>query len=185
MAADGRFVITWASQQDINLNISATDYGIYARMFNADGSGTALGEFRINAYTLGGQVTPAIAVNATDNFAVVWAGPDVNFPKTVDIYSRFVDPPSGSGTTTAKETFALSGPTSGSYAAGSSVTIAWTAGGVVAGSTISLCYDTDNVINGNEKWIEIDAVTAADGTASYTWNTTGVAPGTYYVGGYL
>ena len=77
MAADGRFVVTWSSQQDTNLNISTLDYGIYARMFNADGSGTALGEFRINAITLGNQVTPAIAVDSTDNFVVVWAGPDV------------------------------------------------------------------------------------------------------------
>ena len=26
---------------------------------------------------------------------------------------------------------------------------------------------------------------AANGNGSYNWNTTGVAPGTYYIGGYL
>ena len=86
----------------------------------------------------------------------------------------------------AAQTFVLSGPTSGSYHAGDSVTIAWTAGGVVAGNKISLCYDRDTTWwNGNETWIEIDQVAAANGSGSYTWNTTGVAPGTYYVAGYL
>ena len=79
----------------------------------------------------------------------------------------------------------LTGPTSGSYAAGRSVTIEWTAANVVAGSKISLCYDTDTAFNGNEHWIEIDGVAAANGSGTYTWNTTGVAPGTYYVAGYM
>ena len=98
MAADGRFVVTWSSQQDTNLNVSTLDYGIYARMFNADGSGTSLGEFRINAVTLGNQLTPAIAVNATDNYVVAWDGPSISNPGMVDIFARVVDPPSGGGT---------------------------------------------------------------------------------------
>ena len=28
-------------------------------------------------------------------------------------------------------------------------------------------------------------MTAANGSGTYTWNTTGVAPGTYYIAGYL
>ncbi len=59
------------------------------------------------------------------------------------------------------------------------------ASGVVSGGKISLCYDTDATFNGNEKWIEIDGVKAADGAGSYTWNTAGVAPGTYYIAGYM
>ena len=39
--------------------------------------------------------------------------------------------------------------------------------------------------NGNEHWIEVDQVAAANGNGSYSWDTTGVAPGTYYIGGYL
>ncbi len=83
------------------------------------------------------------------------------------------------------QTFALSGPTSGTFIVGQSVSIQWMAGGVVSGGKISLCYDTDTTFNGNEKWIEIDGVKAADGAGSYTWNTAGVAPGTYYIAGYL
>ncbi len=85
----------------------------------------------------------------------------------------------------ATPTFDLTGPTSGTYSAGQNVTIAWTAANVGSGSTISLCYDTDTTFNGNETWIEIDQVAAVDGAGAYTWDTTGTASGTYYVGGYL
>ena len=80
--------------------------------------------------------------------------------------------------------FTLTGPTSGTFTAGQTVTIQWTAANVAAGSSISLAYDTTTNW-GNPKWIEIGAVTAANGSASYSWNTTGVAAGTYYLGGYL
>ena len=80
--------------------------------------------------------------------------------------------------------FTLTGPTSGTFTAGQTVTIQWTAANVDAGSSISLAYDTTTNW-GNPKWIEIGAVTAANGSASYSWNTTGVAAGTYYLGGYL
>ena len=62
------------------------------------------------------------------------------------------------------QTFALTGPTSGTIRR-AAVTIAWTAANVVAGSKISLCYDTDTTFNGNEHWIEIDGVAAANGAA--------------------
>ena len=80
--------------------------------------------------------------------------------------------------------FMLSGPTSGTFTAGQIVTIQWTAGNIDGGSSVSLAYDTTTNW-GNPKWIEIGAVTAANGSASYGWNTTGVAAGTYYLGGYL
>jgi cyclophilin family peptidyl-prolyl cis-trans isomerase len=87
--------------------------------------------------------------------------------------------------TTTPSTFVLTGPTFGTYQVGSSIGIQWTAGNVASGEKISLCYDTDTSFNGNEHWIEIDQVKAANGSASYAWNTTGVAPGTYYVAGYM
>ncbi len=84
------------------------------------------------------------------------------------------------------QTFALSGPTSGTYAPGHNITIAWKAGNVSANDVITLCLDTDTTLwNGNERWIEIDKVAAANGNGSYTFDPTGFAPGTYYVGGYM
>ena len=53
MASNGNFVITWQSFGQAN----ATNYAIYARMYNANGTdyvntaGTDLGEFRINNST--------------------------------------------------------------------------------------------------------------------------------------
>ena len=85
----------------------------------------------------------------------------------------------------AAQTFALSGPTTGTYQAGDTVNIQWAAGNVVAGSKISLCYDTDTTFDKNEHWIEIDGVAAANGAGSYTWNTANMPAGTYYIGGYM
>ncbi|MBN2577927.1 MAG: hypothetical protein JXB10_02970, partial [Pirellulales bacterium] len=82
--------------------------------------------------------------------------------------------------------FVLSGPTSGTYTAGQNVTVTWTATNVPAGGVISLCLDQDlQWMNGNERWIEIDQVAAANGNGSYTFDPAGIASGTYYVGGYL
>ena len=54
-----------------------------------------------------------------------------------------------------------------------------------AGSKISLCYDADPIFNGNEHWIEIDSVAAADGDGQFPGYTGGVAPGTYFIAGYM
>ena len=83
----------------------------------------------------------------------------------------------------AVPTFNLAAPGPGSYTAGQTVQIQWTAGNVAAGSTIALCYDTGTTFGG-ATWITYNQA-AADGNGTYSWNTTGVAPGTYYVGGYL
>jgi hypothetical protein len=81
-------------------------------------------------------------------------------------------------------TFALTAPTSGTFTASQLVTINWTAANVSANNVVSLCLDKDTkMMNGNEKWIEIDQAKATDG--HFTFNTTGYAPGTYYIGGYM
>jgi cyclophilin family peptidyl-prolyl cis-trans isomerase len=86
----------------------------------------------------------------------------------------------------AMPTFRLTAPASGTFNVGQTVVIAWAAANVIGGTKISLCYDADKTPNRNEHWIEIDQVSAANGYSTYTtWNTSGVAPGTYYIGGYL
>ena len=87
----------------------------------------------------------------------------------------------------APPAFTLTGPSAGTFSAGQSVTIQWTAANVdAAGPTkISLGYDADaTAFDANEHWLEIDQVTAANGAGSYSWNTTGIAAGTYYLSGY-
>ncbi|MEN6449416.1 MAG: hypothetical protein ABFC96_02905 [Thermoguttaceae bacterium] len=82
--------------------------------------------------------------------------------------------------------FSLTAPTSGAVTVGQTVTIQWDADNVPAGSTVSLCYDTAPTFgSGNVSWIEISQVTAVDGSGSYVWNTSGIMPGSYYIGGYL
>ncbi len=83
MDAKGDYVVTWSSFQDIpDPNNPTKDYGIYARLFNADGtnyrnsSGQALGEFRVNSLTLGNQITPAVSVSPSGRTVVAWAGPE-------------------------------------------------------------------------------------------------------------
>ena len=88
----------------------------------------------------------------------------------------------------APPAFGLTGPSAGTFTAGVSVTIAWSAANVdTAGPTkISLAYDPDATpFDANEHWLEVDGVTAANGTGSYAWNTTGIASGTYYLAGYM
>ena len=95
----GNFVITWSTfDQD---NDITDDYGIYARIYNANGSnfrdpntGAVLGEFRINENTVGDQVRPAIAVDSDGDFVITWVGPDYDTTTAVaadtDVYSRVV-----------------------------------------------------------------------------------------------
>ncbi len=84
----------------------------------------------------------------------------------------------------AAPTFTLSGPASGSYTIGQTIPIQWTDANVPSGSTISLAYDTTTNW-GNPMWIEIGGVSAANGSASYSWNTASLTAGTYYIAGYL
>jgi len=90
--------------------------------------------------------------------------------------------------TAAAPAFTLTGPTAGTFSAGQSVTIGWTAANVdVGGPTkITLGYDPDAAaFDADQRWIEVDGVIAANGTSSYSWNTTGVASGTYHLSGYM
>jgi hypothetical protein len=70
VAADGSFVVVWASQfQD------GGHYGIFAQRFDATGMPRG-GEFQVNTYTTFNQVSPAVASRADGGFVVVWQGPD-------------------------------------------------------------------------------------------------------------
>ena len=86
----------------------------------------------------------------------------------------------------AGDSFALSTPSPLTYTAGQSVTIQWTES-IIAGhsGSINLAYAPNATAwSPNATWM-YNVATAADGTGSYAWNTTGVAAGTYYLSGYL
>jgi predicted Zn-dependent protease len=63
----GDFVITWQSHgQD------GSGWGVYGQRFYAGGAYNG-GEFRVNTYTAGDQMSPAVAMNrTTGDFVVVW-----------------------------------------------------------------------------------------------------------------
>ncbi len=99
MAADGDFTVTWSSFQDMpDPNTTDLDYGIYARMYNADGTdfqdagGTTLGEYRVNAIREGNQVTPAVGVSPAGKTVVAWAGPITPAANTMSVFARIIDP---------------------------------------------------------------------------------------------
>ena len=159
-------------------------YGAADPAFTASYSGFQYGQ----ALAASG-VTGAPSLTSTDDVT----SPSGSYPITAGVgtlsaqnYSfSFVN---GTLTILPAPTFTLTGPSSGTFAPGQGVTIGWTAANVdVAGvSKISLGYDQDSTaFDANEHWIEVDQVTAANGAAAYSWNTTGVAAGTYYLGGYM
>ncbi|HBO42785.1 MAG TPA: hypothetical protein DD670_02370, partial [Planctomycetaceae bacterium] len=131
---DFGFVVTWTSfnQDSLPDETNHRDYCICARMYNSDGTDfihpgvgpTPVGEFRVNAETVGDQYGSAVSMDANGHYVVVWAGvstsvdtfvlppPDATdqtpIPTTIQmpaIYSRYIDPPvqEGASSTTSTE----------------------------------------------------------------------------------
>ncbi len=75
------------------------------------------------------------------------------------------------------------------YERGTVIPIPFTAANVALGAKISLAYTPAAMWAGWSKspiyWIEIDGISATNGNSVYNWNTTGVVPNIFYVGGYL
>ena len=79
------FVITWTSfNQDYPQDDDVRDNGIFARMFNSNGTDyidarvgpNPIGEFLVNALTEGDQVASAVSMDADGHFVVTWTGPE-------------------------------------------------------------------------------------------------------------
>jgi len=66
MSPTGSFAVVWQS-----LNQDGNDYEVYGRCFDNVGAPTSA-EFRVNSYMTLGQTDPAIAMDSSGNFAVVW-----------------------------------------------------------------------------------------------------------------
>ena len=67
MDADGDFVVAWGSEgQD-------GDYtGVYAQRYDGGGGRAQGPEFRVNTFTTGSQLRPAVAVDDDGDFVVAW-----------------------------------------------------------------------------------------------------------------
>jgi len=66
MAADGRFVVVWMSQ-----NQDGDGLGVFGQRYNA--TGTTVGvEFQVNRHATGGQVKPRVEMADDGRFVIVW-----------------------------------------------------------------------------------------------------------------
>ena len=127
MDSSGAFVISWTSLQVPDSDGQTAYDGVYARMYNANGTtawtdpNTGMAEFRINA-----TITPsspknlpnaeqsAVAMDGNGNFTTVWLGPYALVPlfgEVNDIYARVVliNPQSSGGSTASPMRSAFDG----------------------------------------------------------------------------
>ncbi len=92
----GNYVVTWTTYGQDNSDrlgpddSTPLDKGIYARIFNADGTANAdyPNEFRVNATTEGDQVDSAVSMDSDGDFVIVWSGPDELYD--TNVFERIV-----------------------------------------------------------------------------------------------
>ncbi len=83
VAADGHYVVVWQSN-----NQDGSKFGIFARIFNADGSARS-GEIAVNTLTLDDQTLPTVAIDPSGRFVVAWQSNDPAVGGTGwDVYAR-------------------------------------------------------------------------------------------------
>jgi hypothetical protein len=150
----------WGNPKWIQLNGLAAANGSGAYSWNT--AGLTAGTYYLEGYLYSPSTGTKILSHLTTSFTVTGAP----------------------GTAAPTSTFALTGVASPSYVTGQPISIKWNSANVPSGSKISLAYDTTKNW-GDPKWIELNRVAAASGNGTYSWNTAGLAPGTYYIAGYL
>jgi hypothetical protein len=67
-AADGSFMVVWTSNQD------GSDWGVFARRYNAAGLPTTPTDIQVNSFTSGSQGYASVAADAAGNMIVAWSG---------------------------------------------------------------------------------------------------------------
>ncbi|MBN2021737.1 MAG: trypsin-like serine protease [Pirellulales bacterium] len=136
----GIFVIVWTSfNQDTPYDENLRDWGIYGRMYNANGTdyvdarvgANPIGEFRVNAQTEGDQHAASVAMDAEGHYIVSWSGMhhEITTLVTQDdgqggqtepvqtqrplsaIYTRFIDPPANGSSDAAQAELVVPGTT--------------------------------------------------------------------------
>jgi hypothetical protein len=188
---DGNFSICWHSLgQDDPIT---TDYGIMGRSYNAAGTAVT-NEYCINNYQLEHrgidyQMYPAMTRRCgSGQWVCSWNGYQGIAPSggTLGIWhSQVKDVGDIRRQPLPGLWWAMNAPLSGTYNVGSNITISWTATGVQPGYTVCLCYASQPNLSGEEHWITVGEIQAINEIATWTWNTTGATPGTWYIGGYI
>ncbi|MDL1983033.1 MAG: DUF4347 domain-containing protein, partial [Deltaproteobacteria bacterium] len=84
VAADGSYVVAWASQ-----NQDGDGYGVYAQRYDADGNAVG-GEIPVNTSTTGDQTNPSIAMDDAGNFVVTWQTNHV-YTTTTSVFAQRFD----------------------------------------------------------------------------------------------
>jgi hypothetical protein len=69
--AAGNFVVVWQSRSQ-----DGSDYGIFARRYDASGAPLGGSEFRVNSMTAYAQTGPRVASSAAGQLVVAWDSPD-------------------------------------------------------------------------------------------------------------
>ena len=80
--------------------------------------------------------------------------------------------------------FTLTAPASGTFSVGQTIAVQWNAGNVPAGSTVSFAT-TPTPLGTATSTGSRTTSPPTNGSGSFNWDTTGVAPGNYYIAGYL
>jgi len=96
-ATDGRFVVSWQS-----LNQDGSGWGVFARLFNADGTPLS-NDIRVNQTTSGTQQKPALTLLADGGFAIAWEGKGKTDASREDSYGVFVRKFNANGTPATSE----------------------------------------------------------------------------------
>jgi hypothetical protein len=158
MKADGtEFVAVWQAP-DGGTNNSAGDFGIFARLFNANWQPIG-NEFQVNTTTANSQVHPDVGMDANGNFVVAWESFGQGVAGATDsgiVAQRFNSSGTKLGTEFVVQTnnagnASMDSPAVGVNASGEFV-IAWDAGdGVLVSSVFAKEYGsitTGNVVSG-------------------------------------
>ena len=93
MDATGDFAITWESYAQDGIS-----YGVYAQRYNATGIAQGV-EFKVNAFTLGIQNYPAVAMDAAGDFVITWQ----SVPQDGDAYGVYAQRYSAAGAVRGSE----------------------------------------------------------------------------------
>ena len=83
MDADGEFVVVWQSDSQDPDESS----GIYARRYDSVGNPLS-GEFRVNVNTTDDQFSPAVAMNSSGDFVIVWGTASQAYSLSNDIHGQ-------------------------------------------------------------------------------------------------